>query len=124
MIKKLIAGSALLCVMAMPSLAEGDTKAGKKVFKKCKACHSIKEGQNKVGPTLYNILDAKSGMVDGFKYSNALAKANLTWDAATLDAFLTKPKGVVPGIKMAFGGLKKQTQVDDLIAYFAEERGE
>ena len=29
----------------VPVAADGDAKAGKKVFKKCKACHSLKEAK-------------------------------------------------------------------------------
>lgn len=108
------------CALASPLLAEGDIKSGKKVFKKCKACHAVKADKNKVGPTLYKIVDAPSGSVEGFKYSDEMAAANLVWDDATLGAFLAKPKDVVPGTSMAFPGLKKQSQIDDVIAYLRD----
>ncbi|SPJ28030.1 c-type cytochrome [Falsiruegeria mediterranea] len=123
--KRLIIGAALvLSVLNTGAWAEGDAKAGKKVFKKCKACHTVKEGKNKVGPTLYGIVDAPAGQVEGFKYSPALLEAGLTWDAETLKAFLTKPKELVPGNKMSFAGLKKEQQIDDLIAYLVAESEE
>ncbi|GAB5438869.1 c-type cytochrome [Falsiruegeria mediterranea] len=123
--KRLIIGVALvLSVLNTGAWAEGDAKAGKKVFKKCKACHTVKEGKNKVGPTLYGIVDAPAGQVEGFKYSPALLEAGLTWDAETLKAFLTKPKELVPGNKMSFAGLKKEQQIDDLIAYLVAESEE
>ena len=112
----------LACAMlTSPAWAEGDIKSGKKVFKKCKACHSLKPEDNKVGPTLYNIIGATSGSVEGFRYSKAMADAGLIWDLETLGAFVTKPKDVVPGTSMAFGGLKKPQQVDDLLAYLQSE---
>lgn len=113
----------VLFTAGAPVMAEGDIKKGKKVFKKCKACHSLKEGQNKVGPTLFGIIGSKSGAVAGYKYSDAMLAANLTWDEATLREFFAKPKDLVPKTKMAFGGLKKEKQIDDLIAYLSSVSG-
>ena len=106
-----------LTAMNTPALAEGDIKAGKKVFKKCKACHDVKEGKNKVGPSLYNIVGATAGSVEGFKYSKALKDSGIVWDEENLRAFVTKPKKLIPGNRMAFAGLKKEKQIDDLLAY-------
>ena len=114
----------LTASLAGQAHAEGDAKAGKSVFKKCKACHTVKDGKNKVGPTLFNIVGAPSASVDGFRYSKAMTNANLTWDVETLRAFLTKPKDLVPGTSMAFAGLKKQSQIDDLIAFLIAESAE
>ena len=106
-----------LSALSAPAFAAGDVKAGKKIFKKCKACHDVKEGKNKVGPSLYNIVGATAGSVEGFKYSKALLESGLTWDEENLRAFVTKPKKLIPGNRMAFAGLKKEKQIDDLIAY-------
>ena len=117
MIKCVAAALASLMALSTPALAEGNIKAGKKIIKKCKACHDVKEGKNKVGPSLYNIVGATAGKVEGFKYSKAMAESGLVWDDANLRAFVTKPKELVPGNRMAFAGLKKEKQIDDLIAY-------
>ena len=54
-------------------IASADPVAGQKVFKKCAACHSVDSGgKNKVGPNLYQILNAKLGIKEGFNYSSAL----------------------------------------------------
>ncbi|WP_293572781.1 cytochrome c family protein [Phaeobacter sp.] len=103
------------------ALAAGDVKAGKSVFKKCKACHTVKEGKNRVGPSLFGIVDAPAGAVEGFRYSDALAQSGLVWDDATLAAFLSAPREVVPGNRMAFPGLKKQSDIDNLIAYLTAQ---
>ncbi|WP_164659609.1 cytochrome c family protein [Tropicibacter sp. Alg240-R139] len=122
--KLMIAGALVLITLSTAAMAEGDAKAGKKVFNKCKACHTVKEGKNKVGPTLFRIVGARAAQVDGFKYSDALLDAELTWNVETLKAFLTKPKELVPGNKMSFAGLKKEQQIDDLIAYLVAESEE
>ncbi|SFT37912.1 Cytochrome c2 [Pseudovibrio denitrificans] len=95
----------------------GDVKAGKKVFKKCRACHSVKEGQNKVGPSLYGVIGSQAGAVEGFKYSKAMANADVTWDASSLTEFLAKPKKFIPKNRMAFAGLKKPADIENLLAY-------
>lgn len=100
------------------SYADGDAVKGKKVFKKCKACHTVdKDGKNLVGPNLFHIVGKKAAQREGFKYSSAMAESGLTWDEATLDVYLTKPKALVPKTKMTFVGLKKDKQRADVIAY-------
>ena len=99
------------------ALAQGDAEAGEKVFKKCKTCHSFDPGKKKIGPHLKGVVGRKAGAVEGYKYSKAMAAADITWDEANLDKFLTKPKAFVKGTKMSFSGLKKEAQRADLIAY-------
>ncbi|KZL02242.1 MULTISPECIES: cytochrome c family protein [unclassified Pseudovibrio] len=95
----------------------GDVKAGKKVFKKCKACHSVKEGQNKVGPSLHGVIGRQAAAVEGFKYSKVMASADVTWDTESLTEFLAKPKKFLPKNRMAFAGLKKPADIENLLAY-------
>ena len=102
-----------------PLLASADTAKGEKVFKKCGACHTTnKGGANKVGPNLWNIVNAKRGQVEGFSYSKNLCRRKRgTWSYESLNAFLFKPKTYIPGTKMAFAGLKKPSDRANLIAY-------
>ena len=118
---------AALAILVMPLVipmgalhAEGDAAKGKKVFRKCKACHSLEEGKNKVGPHLYALFGRAAGSLEDFKYSDAMKASEIVWDEESLDAFLTKPKDFVPGTKMVFPGLKKEAQRRDLIAYLKE----
>ena len=121
MSKKLIlAVLASAVLFAVPAHAEGDAAAGEKVFAKCKACHEVEKGVNKVGPTLKGVVGRKAASVEGYKYSEAmLAKGaeGVVWDEATLTAYLPDPKGFVPKTKMAFAGLKKPEDVANVIAY-------
>ena len=98
-----------------------DVKKGKKVFKKCKACHTLNAGgKNTVGPNLHGVIGRKAADAKGFKYSKAMKASGIVWDDANLDKYLTKPKKLVPKTKMAFPGLKKKAQRDNLIAYLKE----
>ncbi len=99
-------------------LAQADVEKGKKVAKKCKACHDVKQGgPNKVGPNLWGIVGASKASKDGFAYSGALGGLGGEWTYDALDAFLKRPKEYAPGTKMAFAGLKKPTDRANLIAY-------
>jgi len=85
----------------------GDAKKGKKVFRKCKACHVADSAKNKVGPTLQGVIGRKISAVDGFSYSKAFQESDITWTAENLAKFLTKPREFIKGTKMSFGGLRK-----------------
>jgi cytochrome c len=122
-IVKVIGIAAALAAFSAPALADGDAAAGKKVFNKCKACHALAEGKNKVGPSLFGVLGKPAASVKGFKYSKALMGSGLTWDEETLEKYLAKPKALVPGTRMAFAGLKKEDDIDNVIAYIKANGG-
>ena len=106
----------------MALLASADAAAGEKLAKKCTACHVFDEGgANKVGPALWNIVNADKGAVDGFGYSAALADFGGQWDYAALNAFLAKPKAYISGTKMNFAGLKKPRDRANMIAYLRQQ---
>lgn len=114
----------IMLVMTSSAVAAGDAVVGKKLAKKCKACHTMEEGgKNRLGPNLFGILDSPAGKVAGYKYSKAMLSSGLTWDAATFIDFISKPRKVVKGTKMSFGGIKKASQRADLLAYFRTLRG-
>jgi len=104
---------------AGPSGLQGDPVAGRQVFKKCQACHSLEPGKTILGPSLAGIVGRKSGAEPNFNYSPAMKQAALTWDAATLDAYLTDPQKIVPGNRMPFPGLKTDQDRSDVIAFLA-----
>ena len=112
--------AALLIALATQShpADAADPAAGQAVFKvQCGICHSVVQGKNMVGPSLFGIVGRKSGTVEGFRYSAANKSADITWEAAILDKYLTAPREVVPGTIMTYAGLKDETKRADLIAY-------
>jgi cytochrome c len=99
-------------------MAMGDITSGEKVFKKCAACHSIaKGGKNKIGPALYNVVGRKVGDIVDYKYSKALASYNKEWNFEELNGFLIKPAKWIKGTKMAYAGLRKESDRASVIKY-------
>lgn len=99
-------------------ISAADITKGEKVFKKCKACHTIESGEkNKTGPNLYGIVGAAVAASDDYKYSTKLIEYGGEWTLLRLNAFLTKPRTEVKGTKMSFSGLKKEKDRVNLIAY-------
>ena len=118
--KEKIAAVALAAAMALTSataMAAGDVAMGKKVFKKCKACHAIKAGKKKIGPTMFSVVGRDAGTLKGFKFSKAMKASGISWDDESLDKFLKKPKKFIKGTKMGFSGLKKDADRANVIAY-------
>ena len=122
---------------AMPTqtaAAEGDAEAGKKVFGKCKTCHTLEEGKHRIGPSLFGVLGRQAGTAEGYKKHKpdmiAAGENGLIWNEDTLAAYIKKdgkkgPKQYIGSFigkeraktGMAFNGLKNQADVDNLIAY-------
>jgi len=102
-------------------LALGNVDLGKKVFKKCAACHSVAEGgKNKIGPKLYNVVGRGVGSISDYKYSKALASYTKEWNFEELNGFLLKPTSWIKGNKMGFAGLKKEEDRASVILYLNE----
>lgn len=114
-----VAAVALMGLVSVPALA--DAAKGEKVFRKCKACHTVDEGgKNRIGPNLFGVAGRAAASVDGFAYSDAMMEAaanGLVWDDANLDMFLKKPKKFMKKTKMVFVGIKKDGKRADLIEY-------
>jgi len=103
--------------------AAADAAKGERVFNKCKACHVLEDGQNGVGPHLYDVVGRDVGAVDGYGYSGALGEAADVWNAEQLYAFLENPAGYAPGTSMGFAGLGKSEDRVNVIAYMDQADG-
>ncbi|MEQ9111283.1 MAG: cytochrome c family protein [Rhodospirillaceae bacterium] len=119
--------TALVAGSSMPSAAQEMTdeelmNRGKRVFVLCRSCHTLEaDGRHKVGPNLHGMFGSKAGAKDGFRYSDAVLESGIIWSAETLEEWLVKPKDFLPGNKMAFAGVRKESDRDALIAYLKAE---
>lgn len=95
----------------------GNAAAGKAVFLQCQACHSLKEGDNRVGPSLYSKIGKTAGQVPGYTYSPANKNSGVVWTEENLFTYLKNPRAFMPGTKMAFGGIADAQKRADLIAF-------
>ncbi len=100
-------------------------EAGRRVFAQCRSCHVIQAGApHRVGPNLHGVFGREIGTSEGFTYSQAVRDADFTWDADHLDHWLQNPQTFLPGNRMAFAGVRDETQRRDLIAYLMVEAAE
>jgi cytochrome c len=98
-----------------------DPAQGEQVFKKCERCHTLNAGgEQKDGPNLHGIFGRKAGTAPGWTYSEAMKNSNIVWTKETLDAFLAKPKELIPGNTMNFMGLRKPEEREAVIAYLEQ----
>lgn len=117
-------GMVLLAFLAMQAgsaaAQEGNWRDGRKVFAKCKTCHSFREGKKLFGPSLAGVFDRKAGTAPGYTYSDAMqakSAAGLVWTDETMAEFLLKPGAFIPKTKMNFPGIADAQERADVIAY-------
>lgn len=122
-LKPLLASSIIILSLSSATNAQ-DVEAGKKVFKKCRACHAVGEGaKNKIGPHLNDLFGRTAGTLEKFKFSKAMKAAGADgtlWNDETISQFVTKPRNYIKKTKMSFSGLKKQKDRDNLLAYLKQ----
>ena len=128
MIKQIFTGAAVIAAFSAPAFADGDAENGKKVFRKCQACHQVGEdAKNRVGPILNGVVERQAGAVEDFKYSDAMVTAGeegLIWTHENIAEYLKTPRDFIPGNKMTFAGLRKEDDIEDVIAYLETFPGE
>ena len=124
--KKIVSTVAMTVIFSVLSIGYAsatDVKKGKRVFNKCKACHTLVENKHRIGPSLHGIFGRTAGTAPKYKYSKAIKKAGvqgIAWDEKTLRKYLLKPRAYIKGTKMAFAGIKKKTDMDNLMAFLKE----
>jgi len=91
-------------------LAMADASKGAKVFNKCKACHKLADGENSVGPHLFQIVDRQIGAVSGFAYSNPMSSLEGVWNVDELNCFPQKPSAVFTGYQNDIRRFKKRSR--------------
>jgi cytochrome c len=111
-------GLALTCAGAVHAQ---DVAAGKTSFNKCMACHAIGEGaRNKVGPELNGLDGRKAGTAEGYSYTEANKNSGITWNEAQFKDYIKNPKAKIPGTKMAFAGIKNETEINNHWGYISQ----
>ncbi len=91
--------------------------AGERLFRtRCGGCHSVQEGQNRVGPSLFRVVGRPSGSLAGVRYSPALRELGIVWDADQLNRFLTNPRAMVTGTAMSVS-IPNEGERTSIIAY-------
>jgi len=115
--------AALLASLPAPYDA-ADLENGRRVFARCRACHTITEGgPNMTGPNLHGVFGRQAGSKDRYNYSPALREAGFAWDAERLDHWLENPREFLKGNKMSFAGLRDAEDRRDVIAFLKVETG-
>ena len=115
--RRIVIAGLLLAGSATAALA-ADPAAGQKIFKaQCGICHTVVAGENRIGPTLFDVVGRRAGSVPGFNYTADHKKLGIVWDAATLDKYLANPRAMVPDTSMVYAGLKDDAERADLVAY-------
>ena len=118
--KVLVMAAAAVAVVSGAANAQ-DLAAGEQSFRKCLPCHSVGENAaNKIGPILNGLDGRKSGTIEGYSYSEANKKADITWSDATFKDYIQNPMAKVPGTKMAFAGIRNETEIANLWAYLKQ----
>jgi len=110
--------AAAFAIAGATAAAAANAEHGKAVFQQCAACHTDQSGA--IGPPLRGVFGRKSATVDGFRYSDAMNRANLTWDEANLHDYISNPQAKVKGNRMPFGGVANAGDLDDLVAYLKD----
>jgi cytochrome c len=113
----------LIASLCLAAAAQADTPAKSDDLQvafnnSCRTCHSMREGDNRLGPSLHGVVGRKAGTLEGFGFSTAMQQSGIVWDEKTLDAFIANPEQVVHGNAMKpFGGIDDAKQRGEIVAY-------
>jgi cytochrome c len=114
----IIASAVIATVIGNPARVQAeDRPAQPAAFAQCAACHSTVPGKTAFGPNLFGVGGRRAASIPSYSYSSALKNSGLTWDAATLDRWLTSPQRTVPGTRMPFSGIADRAIRKSVIDY-------
>src|SRR4029453_12579761 len=115
----LLSGIAYLGLSTFSASEDGDALSGQLVFNNaCRTCHSIREGDNRLGPHMRGIIGRKAGSLPDYSYSSAMRGADFVWDEGNLERFIASPDEIVPGNAMKpYGGLPSAESRAKLVAF-------
>ena len=111
------AAAVIVAAIFTSYMRAADVEKGKAVFEQCAACHSVDGSGDYDGPSLKGVIGRSAGSLEDYRYSAAMKRSGVTWDAATLDQYVADPQAFIPGNRMAFAGIADKAERDDLIAY-------
>ena len=111
------AAAILTGIFLLAAASAPDAQSGAQIFNRCKICHSLAAGDNRVGPSLHGLFGRKAGSVPGYDYSAAMRQSGVTWNDDTLAHYLADPNRFVPETRMTFPGISDPSALADLIAY-------
>jgi len=119
-LRAIAVAAALTSLLSVPALAQqpaGDAAAQQAFNNACRTCHSVKEGDNRLGPNLNKIVGRKAGSLPNYNYSSSMKEAGFNWDQDKLTRFMVKPDEVVSGNKMQpYGGISAD-EAGRIVAY-------
>lgn len=102
----------------------GGGLSGEQAFLACRPCHSLAPGAaHRVGPNLHGLMGAPAATRTGYRYSGALREAGLTWNEATLTAWILQAERMVPGTWMVYHNHLTHDEVQRLVRYIADRAG-
>jgi cytochrome c len=107
-----------LTILAATSASAADLAAGKKIFARCRICHTLAAGApSTVGPNLHGLFGRKAGTLPSYDYSPAMINSGVAWNDKTLAEYLRDPQLFIPGDKMGFPGIRNPEETKNLLAY-------
>ena len=129
----LFVAAGLGLLLATSTAQAADPEKGGKVFKqRCMSCHSVQEGKNGIGPSLYRIVGREKNIA-GYAYSKineAAHHAGLAWTEDNLVAYLAGPQKFLANFLQEAGkadqiegqtkmllSLPKESDRQDVVAY-------
>lgn len=113
--------TAAVLLAGSPAFADGDPEEGKKIFRRCQACHTVQEGQHRLGPSLHGVVGREAGTAEGFAmYSPAMKQSGITWTEDNVEEYLANPREFIAGNRMAFPGLPNEEDRENVVAYLKQ----